>query len=198
MELWDRPSIRWLAALLAAAVAVAIWLYVGSRPSERATPPVIQVSGTPLVSARAEPTTATTVTIDVVGPVRKPGLLVLPAGSRVADAIAAAGGLARGKTSLNLARVLVDGEQVDVRASAPTPLAPGSMPSQAGSSLGGINLNQASLEQLQELPRIGPVTAQKILDFRDAHGGFRSVDQLQEVSGIGDVTFAGLRDLVVV
>ncbi len=155
------------------------------------------VSGAQVVDAEAA-----IVIVDVVGPVRQPGVVTLPQGSRVADAIAAAGGLARGKTKINLARVLVDGEQIDVAAPA-TQTAIGSQPESASSgaitpsSSGGlVNINTATPAQLEELPRIGPVTAAKIIDFRDQYGGFRTIEQLKEVPGVGDVTFSGLAPLI--
>lgn len=166
-------------------------------------------SGSPSTGSSTGPTSGLTsgssqVVIDVIGPVRRPGVVTLPSGSRVADAIAAAGGLTRGKTRANLARVLVDGEQIDVATPVVAPPVAGTtgLPQAAGgqshpgSMSGKVNLNSATLDQLDMLPRVGPVTAQKIIDFRAEHGGFRSVDQLREVSGIGDRTFANLAPMV--
>jgi competence protein ComEA len=142
------------------------------------------------------------VVIDVAGKVRRPGLYHLPAGSRVDDAITAAGGPRRGVnlSTLNLAAVLVDGQQilVGVPGQAPAPVgAPGVAAGSAdGAPIAPVSLNTATLEQLETLPRVGPVTAQKILDYRAAHGSFTSIDQLKDVSGIGDVTFAGIAPLV--
>lgn len=166
------------------------------------------------------------IVVDVSGKVRKPGVHRLPAGSRVADALRAAGGVRPGaKTGdLNRARFLVDGEQVVVGGAQATGGAngvgagPGSAgpgatgPSAAGSGTAGssaagpgaagpgaaspIGLNTATAEQLDELPGVGPVLAQHILDYRAQHGGFRSVDELREVNGIGDRRFADLQGLV--
>ncbi|HET6876936.1 MAG TPA: helix-hairpin-helix domain-containing protein [Jatrophihabitans sp.] len=153
----------------------------------------------PTVSAAA---TASDVVVDVAGRVRRPGLYRLPAGSRVDDAITAAGGARRGVrlTNLNLAAPLVDGEQVLVGPGAGSGVvAPAVVPAPAaGSSTASapVALNTATLEQLETLPGVGPVTAQKILDYRAAHGSFSAVDQLKDVSGIGDVTFAELQPLV--
>ncbi|GAA2458344.1 hypothetical protein GCM10010191_92820 [Actinomadura vinacea] len=133
------------------------------------------------------------------GKVRRPGVVTLPSGSRVADAIKAAGGARSGAAtgSLNLARKLVDGEQipVGVRAPASPQAAAPAGPSAAGPGT-PLDLNAATVEQLDQLPGVGPVLAQRIVDYRTQHGGFRSVDQLQEVSGIGARRFADLKSMV--
>ena len=143
--------------------------------------------------------------MDVAGKVRHPGVYRLPAGSRVDDAVRRAGGALRGTdlTSLNLAAKLSDGQQVVVGAPAGA-AAPGAagMSSGGGSAGGGsgglVSLNSATLDQLESLPGVGPVLAQHILDWRTAHGRFTSADQLNDVSGIGDVKYAALRPLVTV
>nr|WP_229696954.1 ComEA family DNA-binding protein [Streptomyces lasiicapitis] len=162
------------------------------------------------------------VVVDVRGKVRSPGVQRLPAGSRVADALRAAGGVRPGtKTDgLNRARLLIDGEQVVVGG----PVAPGAgavggagaapgsgAGSGAGPAAGGaaagagggtgaaagpVGLNTATAEQLDTLPGVGPVLAQHIIDYRTEHGGFRSVDELREVNGIGEKRFADLQNLV--
>ena len=138
--------------------------------------------------------------VDVVGKVRRPGIVELPAGARVVDAIRAAGGARPGvdTTSLNLARVLVDGEQIVVGLKVPAvDLVP--TPAVSGSSTSGIasvDLNSATQEQLETLPGIGPVTAAAILAWRDEHGAFTSVDELLEVSGIGEVTLSEIEAYV--
>ncbi|MER5300109.1 ComEA family DNA-binding protein [Streptomyces lasiicapitis] len=162
------------------------------------------------------------VVVDVRGKVRSPGVQRLPAGSRVADALRAAGGVRPGtKTDgLNRARLLIDGEQVVVGG----PVAPGAgavggagaapgsgTGSGAGPAAGGaaagagggtgaaagpVGLNTATAEQLDTLPGVGPVLAQHIIDYRTEHGGFRSVDELREVNGIGEKRFADLQNLV--
>lgn len=145
--------------------------------------------------------------MDVSGKVREPGIHRLPAGSRVADALRAAGGVRPGtKTdSLNRARFLVDGEQVIVGGpAAVSGAAPGTGTGTAsgGAAVAGaapgvpVALNTATLDQLDTLPGVGPVLAQHIIDYRTQHGGFRSVDELREVNGIGDRRFADLRNLV--
>jgi competence protein ComEA len=134
-----------------------------------------------------------TVTVDVAGKVRHPGIAVLDAGARVVDALAAAGGARAGAdlTGLNLARLLVDGEQVVVGEPAPSGVAAAAAPT-PGATPGGpatlVNLNTATETELDTLPEVGPVTAASILAWRDEHGGFTSVDELLEVDGIGEVT----------
>ena len=150
-------------------------------------------------------TASALVVVHVVGQVRHPGVLRLPAGSRVADAVAAAGGATRTADLglLNLARVLVDGEQVRVPAPGdPVAVAPvlpgggGGAGGPPGSASGPVSLNTADLAALDTLPGVGPVLAQRILDWRTAHGRFASVDELGEVSGIGDKLLAQLSPLV--
>ncbi|MFF3482052.1 helix-hairpin-helix domain-containing protein [Streptomyces sp. NPDC002701] len=150
--------------------------------------------------------------VDVSGKVREPGVHRLPAGSRVADALKAAGGVRPGTDTagLNRARFLVDGEQVvvgvppTVAGSGATGASGSAGPGGAGPGGAGpgaapaapVALNTATLEQLDTLPGVGPVLAQHIMDYRTQHGGFRSVDELREVNGIGDRRFADLQNLV--
>ncbi|MEL4318171.1 ComEA family DNA-binding protein [Leifsonia sp. YIM 134122] len=144
--------------------------------------------------------------VHVLGAVARPGLYEIAAGSRVMDAVAAAGGF--GATAdpggVNLARELSDGEQLVVPAVGevppPSAVAPGAGGEAAGGAAPGgpIDLNRATVADLDTLPRIGPALAQRIIDWRDANGGFSSVDELREVSGIGDKTFESLQDLVTV
>ncbi|MGW2176629.1 helix-hairpin-helix domain-containing protein [Streptomyces sp. NPDC001732] len=159
------------------------------------------------------------IVVDVSGKVRRPGVHELPSGARVADALRAAGGARAGAdlAGLNRARFLMDGEQIVVGAppgssplgsSAPGSSPPGSTgpsatggaggaPAGGGSSVAGpVSLNNATAEQLDTLPGVGPVLAQRIVDYRTQHGGFRSIDELREVNGIGDRRFADLRPLV--
>jgi competence protein ComEA len=150
------------------------------------------------------------VLVHVVGQVNAPGVVEIPAGSRVVDAIAAAGGAtAEADTAaVNLARQAVDGEQVYVPAPGEVVPVPGAGPAPAGGPGGGdtsgtpgaasVNLNSAGSEELQTLPGVGPALAQRILDWRESNGTFGSIDQLQDVSGIGPVVFEGLRALVTV
>jgi competence protein ComEA len=136
--------------------------------------------------------------VDVVGAVRRPGLYRLPQGTRVADALARAGGLTRkaDRTLVNLAAPLADGEQVIVAARVTGADAAGTGGSGSAVPAGPVHLNVATLEQLDALPGVGPVTAQKILDYRQKHGAFGSVDELDAISGIGPARLDQLRDLV--
>ncbi|MBE1591363.1 ComEA family DNA-binding protein [Nonomuraea angiospora] len=123
-------------------------------------------------------------TVHVTGKIRKPGVYLLPAGARVTDAVAAAGGVSRGASpgALNLARRLIDGEQIVVGA-------PAGQATQASTSTDPattvLDLNSATTDQLEQLPGVGEVLAARIAEFRDAHGGFTTVEQLREVTGIG-------------
>jgi competence protein ComEA len=137
------------------------------------------------------------VVVDVVGAVRRPGLYRLAQGSRIADALTRAGG-ATAKADLaqvNLAAPLADGEQVVVPRRGVAAAAAGS--GSAGGAAAPVQLSTATLEQLDSLPGVGPVTAQKILDYRQKHGAFQSVDELDAVPGIGPKRLDQLHELVV-
>lgn len=159
--------------------------------------PVVEIPA-PAASVGAP---AAEVTVHVRGRVLRPGVLTLPAGSRVVDAIEAAGGLrARASTGdLNLARVLVDGEQVSVgvrraEARTSTPGREGPPAAAPGSDL--LDLNSATAGELEALPGIGPVLAERIVQWREDNGPFTDVEVLGEVSGIGDALMAQIRPLV--
>jgi competence protein ComEA len=148
------------------------------------------------------------VTVHVVGQVKRPGVVELAAGSRVSDAVERAGGASSGADlgGVNLARVVLDGEQIRVPKqgeSLPTQDAAGATPGTPGGGGGSVsggllNLNTASVAQLEDLPGVGPVLAQRIIDWRTEHGRFTSVDELAEVSGIGEKMFAQLQPKVTV
>jgi competence protein ComEA len=194
-----------LAGLLAASLALAFVLTWVHRPRESPVPMVHRsIPSSPAGAGASAPPSGTPVAglvVHVTGAVRRPGLVELPAGSRVDAALSAAGGATRRAdlASVNLARRLVDGEQIVVlrKGDDAGPVgAPG--PPAVGSASPGqpVDLNTATLEQLDGLPGVGPVLAQRIIDFRTEHNRFSSVDELTEVSGIGERTLADLRPLV--
>lgn len=195
---FDRREWTAIAVLVFLLACGATLAYVRARPAvaEPLAP----------VAAAAEPSGDTviappgTIVIHVVGRVRKPGVYEFPDGARVNDAIAAAGGFATkaDRSAINLARPLVDGEQIVVARR-------GARPASAGTSGGGggggssgdkVNINTATSEQLQTLPGIGPALAQRILTYRDQHGSFRSITDLQKVSGIGPKKYEAIAPLV--
>ena len=154
------------------------------------------VAATPLTRVEAAGTAATPrLVVHVVGAVRRPGLFRVEEGARVADALARAGGPTRRAdlSAVNLAAPLADGQQVVV----PARLPPGAAAVAGAPGSGAkVSLGVATVEQLDELPGIGPVTAQKIVDWRASHGPFRSVEDLDDVPGIGPARIEQLRDLV--
>lgn len=197
------PHVRVLAALAVAASVLLVWWLLAGRPrtSEPVAPLAFASTAAPAPSAAP---LSGTVIIDVVGKVRRPGIVTVPKGSRVYQAIEAAGGL-KGRvdtTPLNMARELTDGEQILVGLE-PVEVIDGpagtGVPGSGAPPAGGkVNLNTATAEQLDTLPGVGPVTARAILGWRDTNGRFGSVDDLLDVKGIGEATLAELRDLVVV
>lgn len=179
-------SWRMLIAIASLAFVIAGWIWWQGRAQ-----PIVQVADRVQASSSASNSVDTAISgpvvvVHVVGAVRKPGLVHLVAGSRVSDALKLAGGATSSKAegSVNLARVLIDGEQVLVSASGVV----------AGNTSGGkISLNSGSAQQFEDLPGVGPVLAQRIVDYRTEHGSFRSIDQLDEVSGIGSALMGQLR-----
>ncbi|MEV6583449.1 ComEA family DNA-binding protein [Streptomyces sp. NPDC051582] len=193
--------------VLAAAVAFGAQQYWTARPQPVTAPSVVAPATAPAPAAGPGAPAAAggggaRIVVDVSGKVRDPGVRRLPAGARVEDALAAAGGVRPGAdvSGLNRARVLVDGEQVVVGAPAqPAPGGPGSGAGPGGGgggAAGPLSLGTATVEQLDGLPGVGPVLAQHIVEFRTARGGFRSVEELRQVDGIGERRFADLRKLV--
>lgn len=249
MPLWlqarcgvERRSVLALAVLLVVAAALAVQHFWTGRTQTVQAPEVVRAAApyddqehgreqpepgeagpgaaAPTATGASTATAAAEIVVDVSGKVREPGIHRLPAGSRVADALRAAGGVRPGTNTdgLNRARFLVDGEQVIVGGPAPV-----AGPAPGGTSAGGsagsagsagaagaggtagvtgqapgapVSLNTATVDQLDTLPGVGPVLAQHIVDYRTQHGGFRSVDELREVNGIGERRFADLRNLV--
>jgi competence protein ComEA len=185
-------------AIVGVCVALALLALVGQRLAQAGA-----ASEREPVAAELEPVAAPparpVLVVHVVGEVRRPGLYRLRDGARIADAVHRAGGAARGAdlAAVNLAAPLVDGIQILV----PSRDAPGSAgtgePSSGGSATGGtVSLSSATVEELDELPGVGPITAQKIVDYRAEHGPFASVDDLDAVPGIGPTRIEQLRDLV--
>jgi competence protein ComEA len=192
----ELPISRRKALLVAAGVVLA--LVLGHRVlagSGGATPP--HLPPPPADIAAVKPSR---VVVDVTGAVRRPGLYRLPQGTRIADAVSRAGGLTRRADAslVNLAAPLADGEQVVVPVRVPGAAGGGSAAATApGAPVSGpVHLSTATVEQLDSLPGIGPVTAQKIIDYRAKHGAFSSVDELDAVPGIGPARLDQLRDLV--
>ena len=185
-------------ALVLSLCAVAAVLVGGRvlRPAapRGAAPPLIR----PHAPARRAATTRLVV-VDVAGAVRKAGLYRFPEGSRIADALARAGGAtARAELELvNLAAPLADGEQVLVPARGASAAAGGGAGGGGASPTAPVDLNSATAEQLDALPGVGPVTAQKIVDYRQEHGPIKSVDDLDAIPGIGPSRIENLRGLVV-
>jgi competence protein ComEA len=150
-------------------------------------------------------TNATAIVVHVAGAVRRPGVYRMRDGARVDAAIRRAGGPTRAANldGLNLAAKLADGRQVLVPSRAPAPPPAAASASSAGGTTSGaavsgvpVNINSATVEELDALDGVGPTTAQKIVDYREAHGGFSSVDELDQVDGIGPARLASLRDQV--
>ncbi len=171
----DRPQLIVAGAVVAVAALAGLWF--GSEPEP---PPVLRVT-----SSVEDPE----ITVHVAGEVIAPGLVKVPAGARVADAIAAAGGFADSAepASLNLAAPLVDGQQVVVGG-----------PGGSDVSDGKLSLNQATASELENLAGVGPVLAARIVDHRDTHGPFTVIEDLLDVPGIGEAKLASFRESVVV
>ena len=187
-------------ALVGVSVAFVLLALVGQRLAQvganRAPEPVLA----PLEPVAARPTRAELI-VHVVGAVRRPGLYRLRDGARIADAVKRAGGARRGAdlAAVNLAAPLVDGVQILV----PERVRSGGLPGAAGgtgSGMGGasgpVSLSSATAEELDALPGIGPITAEKIVAYRTEHGPFASVDDLDAVPGIGPTRVEQLRELV--
>jgi len=182
--------------LLAGAVAVVVVLVFAGRVLLRPKP-VASVPPPVHVARAAAPAKAKQLYVDVVGAVRRPGLYRLREGARVADAVQRAGGpTPKAQLELvNLAALVADGEQVAVPRRGAAVIAAGGS-SGGGAAAGPVHLNSATVEQLDTLPGVGRVTAEKIVTYRQSHGGFGSVDELDAVPGIGPARLADLRGLV--
>ena len=197
-QLWERYRIH----LIGAAIAVLVAGGVAAKAFEHPPPTLAE----PLATATPAPTE---LLVDVEGAVIVPGVHSLPPNSLIDDALAAAGGLMPEADLDRVAREVNRSDKlkahqklyipfVGERTVANTLGTAGAAGGSDGSSGELVNLNTATAEQLDTLPGVGPSTAKKIIDYREEHGGFNSVEDLNEVSGIGDVTFEKLKDLVTV
>lgn len=204
--MFDRRKAELVAYAVAAIVVVLIAMRLLDRGGGGSTP-VAVAQEPPSSSVAAHPAPSRVLVVDVAGEVRRPGVYRVPAGSRADVAVQRAGGVTRRgePAAVNLAMPLRDGQQIVVprRGAAAVASAgggaggvggagavPGSLPSQP------ISLSTATVEQLDTLDGIGPTLAGRIVQYRDAHGGFRSIDELRQVDGIGDKRFASLRKAV--
>ncbi|MCI0155504.1 ComEA family DNA-binding protein [Leifsonia shinshuensis] len=165
-------------------------------------PSAVPTSAVPGASSSGAPPAAAgdELYVHVSGAVARPGLIKVAGGSRVVDAVEAAGGFAEtaDPAGVNLARFLRDGEQLRVPAVGEVPAPGDGAASEAGAVGGRVDLNRASAAQLETLPRIGPALAQRIIEWREAHGGFSAVTDLRSVSGVGEKLFDALKDRVTV
>jgi competence protein ComEA len=192
-------------ALVGVCLALAALVLVGQRLAHAGAASEPAAVATPLEPVASAPARAILV-VHVVGEVRRPGLYRLRDGARIADAVHRAGGALRDAdlAAVNLAAPLVDGVQVVVPARVEAPGSSSSSSSGAGSGSAGVvgatgplvSLSSATIEDLDSLPGVGPITAQKIVDYRTEHGPFASVDDLDAVPGIGPTRIEQLRDLV--
>lgn len=191
---------RWLLAGLVAVCAVTAGIWFG-RGVRLPAPSSVTTVAAPEQTAVPPATTGGTIVVHVAGWVARPGLVSIGEGGRLADAVVAAGGLKAGAfvDDVNLAAVLTDGQQVTI----PGPDAAGldlTVPEEDGAvqADGRIRLNLATAGELEQLPGVGPVLAERIVAHREESGPFRRVEDLLDVSGIGEAKLAALRDLVVV
>jgi len=186
------------------AVLGALLLSGGVMAFVRARP--VAAGSVPAITAPTDGPSAatTTIVVHIVGAVRDPGVYEFPEGARVVEAVRAAGGFTRkaDAAAVNLARALADGEQVVVpeRGSGNAPTASGTTGTTGSTGTTGtqVNINLASTSELETLPGIGPVIAQRIIEYREQHGPFRTTADLQKVSGIGPKTFESIEPYVTV
>lgn len=210
---WEEPRVRIAVLLLVAGIAGFVWFRLGSSstaspsgaPDRASAPPSRSAPDAATRAARAATTRAAASVVHVAGAVARPGVVRVPAGGRVVDAIDAAGGSVGGADldALNLAAKVVDGQRILVprigEPAVPALDAGGATGDvAAGDASTPVNLNSASPAALEGLPGIGPALAEAIVRYREEHSGFRSVAELQEVRGIGDARFADLEPLVTV
>jgi competence protein ComEA len=188
-------------AVLVALAALVVLALVGRRLADAGT--ATTAAPPPSRLAQLKPAAPIRLVVHVAGAVRRPGVYRFHDGERVADAVARAGGSTRNAdlSALNLAAPLSDGVQVLVPAAAPVEAGGPPSGTEAGGSAspvgGKVHLSAASADELDELPGVGPVTAQKIVDWRTQHGPFRTLEDLDAIPGIGPARIEQLRDLVV-
>jgi competence protein ComEA len=185
----NQPVSKKLLVLMASLVAAGIFLINAiTAPKEAAVSVPAQSEITEVEVKAAE------IFVHVVGEVQAPGIYQLNSGARLMDAVFAAGGLSKlaDQSSVNLARELTDGEQVVVFKTGEAPTATGAI-----SQVSRISLNQSTALELEQLPGVGPALAGRIVDWREANGGFKKKEDLLNISGIGDKLFAGIKDEVV-
>jgi competence protein ComEA len=203
----DPGRVGALALLLTAAVAavlaaLGVWWEAPRAEPVAGLPALVDRTTAAPVGPSPTPGPPQQLVVAVAGKVARPGLVRVPAGARVADVLEAAGGPLPGAdlAGVNLARKVSDGEQVAVGVPAATDAAPASAPpagtAEATATGAPLDLNAATVEQLDALPGVGPVTAQRIVEWRTRNGRFASVDQLREVEGIGERRLGQLRGLV--
>lgn len=178
------PARNWIAVALLAVAVVAGWAWYG-RAAPQPVPLLVQTTGAPGDE---------TITVHVSGEVGAPGLVVVAAGARLADAIAAAGGTTRDAhlEMVNLAALLRDGEQIVIPGTGDSGTAA------AAFTDGKIHINTASPSELEQLPGVGPVLAERIFAFREENGPFDAVEDLLDVAGIGEAKLDAMRDLVAI
>jgi competence protein ComEA len=179
---WEGRSIRPLFFIVGAVLSVVLVLWFLGRPGI-VNPTTLGVESELVLDA---PASTVEVIVHVAGSVKRPGLYRLSAGARVADAVEAAGGVTKKKAanSVNLAREVVDGEQILVSES-----------EGSGGEAAGISINSASKSELEGLPGVGPAIAARIVSYRQTNGSFTSIDSLGDVSGIGEVILGSIRDI---
>lgn len=184
-----QPVSKKLLLLIGAVVAAVVFLINGLTSNQQTPIQITATEASDQVSIQHS-----TLFVHIVGEVREPGIYQLEVGSRLIDAVFAAGGLTKiaDEASVNLARELTDGEQVIIFKIGDAQIDQSA--SQKG--MAQISLNRATQSQLEELPGVGPALAQRIIDWRSANGGFKKKEDLLNISGIGDKLFAGLKDSV--
>lgn len=215
MQLARRQIYAYLALGIVVAALGVRYLVLPRTANGGAAPALVLTAASPSPEVAASPGAPAEVMVYVCGAVRRPGVVRLPAGARVSDAIDLAGG-PTGRAELaavNLAAKIADGQQIFVPERAASGAASGSATVAPGAAAAGVagasaaapaapgalvNLNTASLQELESLSGVGPSTAQKIIDYRTANGGFTSIEQLMDVPGIGDAKFAAVKDSITI